>query len=163
MDEQERIQKTLELRVNFWLKRLDHTLTHTQTSTNHIYLVDGAVLALLYFAVQTFGTSRQVILVASIPTFFLAALNLLHARFINVQHSWYSLIDERLRQLLQQEKLPHKEKFWWFSSTHDVYRAIHAVIAIVLFVGAVAMFLYGKYAWWGEIPMPSKSSTQSAS
>ncbi len=81
--------KLLELRANYWLKRLDHTLTHTQSSSRLIYLVDGAVLALLYFAIQTFGPSRQVVFLAAFPTFLLAALNLFHARLIAIQHSWY--------------------------------------------------------------------------
>ena len=37
--------KALELRTSYWLKRLDHTLTHTQTSSRLMYIVDGAVLA----------------------------------------------------------------------------------------------------------------------
>jgi hypothetical protein len=71
--------KALELQTNYWLKRLDHTLTHTQTSSRLIYVIDGAVLALIYFAVRSFwsfGTSRQIIFLVAFPTALLALLNL---------------------------------------------------------------------------------------
>ncbi len=41
--------KCMELSTHYWLKRLEHTLTHTQTSSRLIYIVDGAALALIYF------------------------------------------------------------------------------------------------------------------
>ena len=76
-----------KLRAEYWTKRLDHTLTHTQTSSRLIYLIDGAVLAFVYFSIQTFGATRMVILVTSLPTFFLVALNGLLARLITLQNS----------------------------------------------------------------------------
>lgn len=96
-----------ELRAEYWSKRLDHTLTHTQTSSRLIYLIDGAVLALVYFSVQTLCPTRSVILIGSLPTFLLAVLNGLHARLITLQHSWYSGIDTRLPELLAVDPVQH--------------------------------------------------------
>ncbi len=36
--------------IEFLTKRLDHTLAQSETSTRHIYLVNGAILAAVYFA-----------------------------------------------------------------------------------------------------------------
>jgi hypothetical protein len=76
-----------KLRAMYWSKRLDHTLTHTQTSSRLIYLIDGAVLALMYFSIRTLGATRPVILLASLPAFLLVALNGLHARLIGLLES----------------------------------------------------------------------------
>jgi hypothetical protein len=145
--------KLVELRTNYWLKRLDHTLTHTQNSSRLIYVVDGAVLALLYFSLQTFGTSRQVILLAALPTLLLAVLNLFHARLIVIQQSWYHGIDGQLRKLLNQPRVEHQPKRYWFGSTHGIYRGMHMVIALFLALLAILMFLYGL-GWFPEIKVP---------
>jgi hypothetical protein len=144
----------VRLRVEYWTKRLDHTLTHTQTSSRLIYLVDGAVLALVYFWLQTFGTSRQVILVAFLPTVLLAILNVLHARTITIQHSWYSGIDAKLRSLLHVEAVEHAELRRFLASTHGIYRAMHWAIAAVLLLAALGMLLYG-WGWFQELPQRS--------
>lgn len=142
-----------ELRAEYWSKRLDHTLTHTQTSSRLIYLIDGAVLALVYFAIQTLNATRPVILVASLPTFLLFALNGLHARLIRLQHSWYSGIDKKLRDLLKVDRVQHTSSFRFLGSTHGVYRAMHTAIATLLFLGAVVMLLYGL-GFFPELSLP---------
>ena len=48
-----------KLQVDYWMKRLDHTLQHTQASTRQIYLVDGAVIAFIYFMIQSFGSGNE--------------------------------------------------------------------------------------------------------
>ena len=136
--------KLTELRVSYWTKRLDHTLTHTQTSSQLIYLVDGAVLALLYFSLQTFGASKSVVLILSAPTMLLALLNLFHARLILIQHAWYSGIDAKLRKYLDQEPVEFTTQRRILSSTHQIYRRIHHLIAAFLALAAVFMFLYGQ-------------------
>lgn len=83
------VDKDLELlmlRVDFWTKRLDHTLSHTENSSRLIYLVDGAVLALLAVLVDSLGASRQVIFIMSFPMFILSILNFLHAELVRIQH-----------------------------------------------------------------------------
>jgi hypothetical protein len=135
--------KLLSLRVEFWSKRLDHTLSYTQTATRLIYLVDGAVLALLFFLIQTLGTTRSVIFIIAFPTILLSLLNLLHSRFMSLQHSWYTGIEAQMRQLLGQEQIVHRPARRYFASTHGVYRAIHILIWLFLTAAAVVMLLYG--------------------
>ena len=144
-----------QLRAEYWTKRLDHTLTHTQTSSRLIYLIDGAVLALVYFSIQTLGATRPVILVASLPTFLLVALNGLHARLIGIQHSWYSGIDATLRGLLKVDPVQHAERFPVLGSTHGVYRSMHAVMATFLLFAAVAMLLYGL-GYFPDLQVPKR-------
>lgn len=143
LKQQPGVEKMLDLRVKYWSKRLDHTLTHTQTSSRLIYLVDGAVLALVYFLIQAFSATRQVILFSSLPMFLLVVLNMLHARLIDIQHSWYSGIDAKLRELLVVNPVQHSKERRFLGSTHGIYRSIHLVIATFLFVTTLTMLLYG--------------------
>jgi hypothetical protein len=135
--------KRLELSTNYWLQRLDHTLTHTQTSSRLIYIVDGAVLALIYFVVQAFGAPRQIIFVMSIIMFLLMFLNLLHARFVIIQREHYRAIDDQLRRLLNQPKVQFQTVRKRLASTHGIYCFIHVVIAVFIALAAIAMILYG--------------------
>lgn len=136
-------ESQLSLRLQFWLKRLDHTLTHTQTSSNLIYLVDGAVLAFVYFAIQSLGPTRSVLFLLSFPTAVLASLNLLHARLIRIQHDWYIGIEARIVNLLNEELINRNPKCRYVASAHGVYQTIHVLIALLLATAAIAMFLYG--------------------
>lgn len=127
-----------KLRAEYWSRRLDHTLTHTQTSSRLIYLADGGVLALVYFVIQAFCAAKQIVVFASIPMFVLSLL-------IMTQRRWYEGIDDKLRTLLRvksiaQDKQP-RWKFW--KSTHKLYASMHWVIAGASFIMAVLMFLYG--------------------
>lgn len=131
-----------ELRAEYLLKRLDHTLTHTQSSSRLIYLLDGAVLALAYFVIQTLGPTRGVIGYSSVFVFLLTGLNGLHARLIRLQHSYYRGLDGMLRELLSVAEVP-RQPFRVFRSTHGVYRAMHLLTAAALFALALAMLLYG--------------------
>lgn len=142
-----------QLRVEYWGKRLDHTLTHTQTSSRLIYLIDAAVLAFVYFSIQTLGATRLVVMVASLPTLLLVALNWMHARLIEVQRSWYSGIDAKLREVLGVEAVQCPTTLRRWNSTHGIYRAMHSAIAAFLFVAAVLMLLYGL-GWFPELPLP---------
>lgn len=117
-------EKLTQLRVEYWSKRLDHTLMHTQSASRLIYLIDGAVLALVYFFIQTLGASRQVFVLASLPMFLLVILNSLHARFIRTQHSWYRGIDEKLRDLLGVNEVQHGNQPRFLRSTHGIYRSL---------------------------------------
>ncbi len=134
-----------KMRVDYWTKRLDHTLTHTQTASQLIYLIDGAVLALLYFAVGQLDISRTVILLSTFPVVVLAIINYLHSEFVRVQHHWYRNIDNKLIERLGETEIPSppKSSFRFLSSAHEIYRSIHVVIWVSLALLAVAMFLYG--------------------
>ena len=133
----------LKLQVEYWMKRLDHTLQHTQTSTRHIYLVDGAVIAFIYFLIRFCGTERSIVLLASIPIFLLSILNFLHARIIRSQQGWYAAICERLMDLLNQTQVERE----FIISTHGTYRYIHIVIAVTLALMGILMLSYGLGAF----------------
>ena len=146
----------MKLRSEYWSKRLDHTLTHTQTSSRLIYLIDAAVLALIYFTVQTLGPFRPVVGFASLPVFILVLLNSMHALLITAQKRWYNLIDVRLIDLLRatpayQQEGSNETPHWW-RSTHTIYTTMHVIIALVLTIMGILMVLY----WWGffsELPL----------
>lgn len=146
----------LELQVAYWTKRLEQTLQHTQTSTRQIYLVDGAVLAFLYFLVRAVGTGRGIILFAAVPVFLLAVINYLHAQLIVRQHSWYNGIDAQLRGLLSQSAVEHKysaEYPWQPKTSHDAHMWIHRAIMGALIVMVILMVLYGV-GYFPEIEIP---------
>ena len=135
----------LKLSVEYWIKRLDHTLEHTQSSSKLIYILDGAVIALAYFIVKElayiFG-NKNAVLIASFPMFVLTILNLMHAHLLEIQRLWYQKIDDKLLNLLSLEPV-WKEKGKYFDSTHKIYRTMHYVVAVALFVMAIFMVLYG--------------------
>ena len=136
-----------KLRAEYWSKRLDHTLTHTQASSRLIYLVDGAVLALVYFAIQTFGATRRLVGFASLPVFVLVLLNAMHALLIRTQAWWYHNLDVRLATLLGVQRVERATKF----GTHEIYQWMHWLIAGALAVMASLMVAY----WLGcfsELP-----------
>jgi len=134
----------LELRVAFWTKRLDHTLSHTVNASRLIYIVDGAVLALLAALINSLGPGRQVVIIMSFPMLVLAILNLFHSEFVRLQHIWYRNIDSKLIEILGDTAIerPSKKRLS-FSSSHGVYRALHLLMASALIVAALLMFLYG--------------------
>lgn len=148
----------LKLRVDYWFKRLDHTLTHTQTSSRLIYLVDGAVLAMVYFVINAFGSTRQIVFFASLPVLVLAVLNGMHALLISTQHWWYRSIDKELAALLGMRRLEPSDttKHWW-RSTHGIYKWMHWLIGGLLFVMACLMLAYG-IGWFSDLALPSRSS-----
>jgi hypothetical protein len=82
-----------KLRIEFWTKRLEHTHAHTQSSSRLLYLIDGAVLALLAFIVEKLRPSGSDELYVAIPILFLALLSHYHAEIIMRQREWYNAID----------------------------------------------------------------------
>lgn len=149
----------LRLRVDYWFKRLDHTLTHTQTSSRLIYLVDGTVLAMVYFVINAFGASRQIVFYASLPMLVLAALNGMHALLISKQHWWYRSIDRQLASLLGIQRLepPDTAKHWWHS-THGIYQWMHWLIGGLLLIMACLMIAYG-IGFFSELVLTAKPPT----
>lgn len=127
-----------KLRADYWSKRLDHTLTHTQTSSRLIYFVDGAVLALVYFVIQTFGATRPLVGFASLPVFVLFLLNAMHALLIGTQAWWYHNLDAQLATILGVKQLKRATKF----GTHEIYQWMHWLIAGTLAVMTSLMVAY---------------------
>jgi MFS superfamily sulfate permease-like transporter len=118
--------------------RLDHTLQHTQQATKLIYLVNGAVLALLYFIVRLPPWEYQHRMVA-IAVAALAWINFIHALLIYRQGGWYREIDNALRTTISptpQIKRPRG------ISTHAQYSSMHIILALGLAYGAYELWLH---------------------
>jgi hypothetical protein len=144
---QEKPMENLETRISYLKMRLDHTLTHLQTASKMIYLIDGAVLAFAYFLVNTFGLSTGLAFFLAALSLILAGINFLHSRFILTQQHWYREIDIRMRELLHERDIPPvpKDIFGkeWFTSSHRNLKHIHLWITFWLIVATVILFLYG--------------------
>jgi len=132
-----------KLRVEFWTKRLDHTIAHTESSSRLVYLVDGAALALLAFIVEKLRPTGIEELFLAIPIAFLALLNYYHSQIILRQREWYNAIDERIRQTLNSEPALNFKSDVKLGSTHHIYSRIHAAIAWFLTLAAILVGVHG--------------------
>jgi hypothetical protein len=132
-----------KLRVEFWTKRLDHTLTHTESSSRLVYIVDGAVLALLAFVFDKLQPSGLEEVVLAVPIAFLALLNYYHSQIILRQREWYGAIDERIRQTLNCEAPLTFTSQIKLGGTHHIYSRIHAAIVCFLIVVALLVVAHG--------------------
>jgi hypothetical protein len=146
----------LKLRVEYWYKRLEHTLQHTQIATKLIYIADGAVLGFCYFWITALGVNRAAIGTAGLPVLLLAVMNYFHAGLIGNQQSWYRGIDGKLRDLLGQSSVNHQDT--WLSalfpkSTHKAYQLIHLSMFLALLVAGILMVLYG-FGCFPELAKP---------
>lgn len=149
-----RYRDKLKLRLDYWYKRLDHTLQHTQSATKLIYLADGAVIGFCYFWIKALGVTRTAILTASLPVFLLAVMNYFHAGLIGNQQSWYNGIDQHLRRLLNEQEVNHATTVlgrFFPKSTHRAYQCIHLTIFLALLIAGILMVLYGL-GYFPEIP-----------
>lgn len=157
----ERVFKLLD----FLLKRLEQTLGHSQTSTRHIYLVNGAILAAFYFVFNTDLPLNIQFLIAACLSFLLAIVNWIHANFLHVQHSAFRAFDEEIRRIFLQfdgfrdlwpehigevrdrilDDIARNRFFYPFRRTHSIYVTLHVVLAVfLLVVSAVFIFLTFK-------------------
>jgi len=132
--------------IQFWTKRLDHTINHTHSISKLLYTVEGALVALVSFGVKSFGAGRAVMLVAIVPTLVLAALLWMHADFLEAQRRWYWDISNHIQGLVggpefkrAQGGLP--------KSSHHIHKNIHVVSAWFVIVAAIGMALYSR--GWG--------------
>lgn len=155
----------LQYRVEFWQKRLDHTLSHTQTASKLIYLVDGGVLAFIYFTVTTFGLSRQSALFVSSVVLLLSCLNFLHARFIRTQQHWYAEIANRLLSLLREAPLPlpkeGKISGTLFTSSHRILSYVHVLISLWLLVLSI-LLVFSTFGAFSGLNFPSNQHKSDA-
>jgi hypothetical protein len=133
----------LKLRFEYWKMRYQESSESTRTTTNMIYYIDGAVIALVYFVLEKLGSSEFFILIMSFPVFVLGVISYLHSEFIRIQQGWVGNIDNRMRELLEQPSIrPDKIKYR-LSSSHKTYRIIVIIISISLLISSIFMFLYG--------------------
>jgi hypothetical protein len=155
----DKIEK-LKLRLEYWQKRLDHTLQHTQSATKLIYLADGAVLGFCYFWIKALGISRAAIGTPALPVLLLAVMNYFHSGLLGNQQSWYNGIDKQLRRLLSEPEVEHsttKLSRYFPKSTHRAYQAIHLAIFFALLIAGLIMMLYG-FGCFPEITILQKTS-----
>lgn len=164
--------------VEYLTRRLDDTLRHSQVSTRNIYLVNGAVLAAIYFTFerQEFGGGWMFVVAAAL-SMLLAVVNWLHANFLWNQNSWYGAIDAQVREVfltlggvreawpqglndfrrdyqVEADKSAHKFEKWArgalpFRRTFWTYPGIHLVMAAFLFVAAILFLVAGYRASLG--------------
>jgi len=139
-------KEALTNRIDYLKMRLDHTLTHLQAASKLIYLVDGAVLAFLYFLVNAFGLTRSIAFFLAAVIFVLAGLNFLHSRFILTQQHWYRQLDLRMRKLLDEDDLEPipdgKFTKGIFTSSHRNLKHVHTWIFLWLIIATVFLLLY---------------------
>ena len=135
----------------FYRTRLTHTLEHTQRSTGQIYLVNGGVLALLYFVAGAENLSADVkatTVVAALSA--LGVVNLLHARLIHIQQRWYREFSQLYSEAAGVRHPELKPRpMWPLSGTHRCYMTIHILL------GALALGLAG-YVMRGGADMFAK-------
>lgn len=85
-----------KLKVEYLLKRIDHTLAFTFTITKLMYVVNGAGLAFIYFAFNKESGLANPRTIGFVVALTLAVLNVLHANFIHNQHVWYRVDSKAL-------------------------------------------------------------------
>lgn len=134
-----------KLRVEFWTKRLEHTLNHSESASRLIYIVDGAGLALLAFIVEKLRPSGLELVFVAVPIAFLALINYYHSQIILRQREWYNAIDGRIRETLANEpRLDFKSQIK-LGGTHQIYSRIHIAITWLLILAAVGVGAYGFF------------------
>lgn len=146
--------------IDYFITRLEHTISHTQAATKLIYLVNGAILAAVYFEFGKIKPISIAFLVGGILTLLLSIINFLHANFMAVQNAWYSAIDREIRNVfltfnnmtevwpkhlgdkLDQVLNSYKSyyRFFPFNRTHRVYVWIHLTLAIFLLFFSISFF-----------------------
>src|SRR5262249_32461126 len=124
--------------------RLEHTLQHLQQATRLIYLVNGAVLAMLYFVAQLSGYPyKRGTLVCILAV--LAFLNIAHALFYRRHSVFYARFDDDLRTHLT-KKIPKTPppKFPPIGAG-TIYFWIHVVLGVVLLAAAVLLWKFSEW------------------
>jgi hypothetical protein len=147
--------------IDYFIKRLEHTIAHTQTATKLIYLVNGAILAAVYFEFGKVRPMSAAFLVGGVLTLLLCIVNFLHANFMAIQNAWYRTIDQEIRTVfLSLEGLPElwpkhlgeslddvlrtyetNYRIFLFKRTHQIYVWLHLVVALFLLLASVAFFV----------------------
>ena len=121
--------------TEYYKTRLEHTLRHTQESTRLIYLVNGAVIALIYFMVEkaTSLPRRDWIVLGCLVV--LAVVNWLHFLLMRRQGRWYAALDDGYSSAVEQRAIELPGRL----STHGAYAGVHLVITLALTCGFLAL------------------------
>lgn len=146
--------------IDFLIKRLEHTITHTQTATKLIYLVNAAILAAVYFEFAKVRPISFAFLIGGILTLLLCIINYLHANFIAIQSAWYRTIDQEIRDIFISLKdiqtvwpkhlgdslddvlkiYATNYRFFMVKRSQKVYVSLHLIIAIFLMIFSCSFF-----------------------
>ena len=121
----------------YYKTRLEHTIAYTQQATRLIYLVNGAVIAFLYFVLNATALPNKN-LIAILVLILLAIINSLHTFLIESQRRWYSTINEHYARSVGADKIIPEGRL----STHKLYALIHIVIVIALLLAAFGLGYY---------------------
>lgn len=156
----ENVQEQRFKLIDYLIKRLEHTISHTQTATKLIYLVNGAILAAVYFEFGKVKPLSAAFLIGGILTLLLCVVNFLHANFMAVQNAWYSTIDREIRNVFLSFKnlaeiwpkhlgeqfdnvlksYASYYRLFPFNRTHRIYVWIHLILAIFLLIFSISFF-----------------------
>lgn len=121
----------------YYKVRLEHTIQHTQQSTNLIYLVNGAILAMLYFVARSPEQYVSAVLLLCI----LSIVNIAHAALIVRQGKWYFNIDEAFKSSIHHLKeIQRPTGFPWIGS-HNLFATLHLVLGLLLLGAALAIYV----------------------
>jgi hypothetical protein len=136
--------KLRDASFDYYKTRLKHTLQHTQQSTKLIYLVNGAVLAALYFVAKMDELKGQKFHVIAFILWILAGVNFLHACLINRQGQWYRLLDTLLADAAETTRPDRPSGFPWLG-THALYAFVHYALGIILIAAGVLAWNAPRY------------------
>lgn len=136
-----------KIKIEYWKKKLDHTLEHTQKASILIYSIDGVILGIATFLVKEFKEYKEIYFIASFLALILSVITFLHSKFIKNQQYWYNTIDKRLRELLDEKMVdpPPSSKVTrrLFTRSYKILYKIHFIISLALL--AIAIFCYYLY------------------
>lgn len=118
--------------------RLEHTIQHLQQATRLIYLVSGALVAMLYFVIEKMKDSAPQRYFGIGLLVLLGLVNVIHALLIAVQARWYRAIDEKLAASAGVARVTRGRA--WLGSA-GLWADLHWLIAL-------AALCAGSYIWW---------------
>ncbi len=122
----------------YYKTRLEHTSQDTRGYTRLIYMINGAVLALLYLAIEHGEKLTNAVGVARVGLAVLALINVCHVFFMFRQREWYRRIDGLYATAVDVEPVK-LSGFWakWYFGSHALYAYIHIGLAAVLVWAAI--------------------------
>jgi hypothetical protein len=124
--------------AEYYQFRLEQTLQHTQVTTKLLYLIDGALLAMLYFAVEKLQswTIQDKIEVGILV--LLSGINIAHSWFIVRQARWYHLLETQLAEAVGRRRITMRGL-----SSQLLFGIVHWAIAAVAMICAVLLASHG--------------------
>lgn len=143
--------------ADFLLTRLEQIITWTQNSTKLVYLVNGAILAAIYFGIGKVQPLAHALYAAAFLALLLAVVNYLHANFLQSHYAWYKVTEAELwsyfsslgvrdESAAEQMDRRHKEYFradtwlrrlFLFRRSHSTFVWMHVAVSAFCLVLAM--------------------------